>query len=82
MLNRVWFKDAADRVLSTALFALIGYVTSVDHFDLWTVNWHTAVNTMVVAAAASLLKAGFVGVSPFGTPGTATPVKIDSVEKS
>lgn len=74
MFTVTWWKDAADRVLSTAVFAFVGYLVSVDHFDLWHMDWHTAINSTVVAALGSLLKAGAVGVAPFGTPGTATPI--------
>lgn len=75
MLNQKFLKDAADRVLSTAFFTLIGYLISVDNFDLWTVDWKTAINVTVVAALGSLAKAGVVKALPrLGTPGTATPV--------
>lgn len=77
MFSKTWFKDMADRVGSTALFAFVGYVVSVDHFDLWSIDWHTAVNVTVVAALGSLLKAGVVGKLPIGTPDSATPVKLD-----
>lgn len=77
MFTLTFWKDAADRVLSTALFALIGYLTSVDHFDLWAVDWRAASNAAVVAALGSLLKAGVVGAIPrLGTPDSATPVDL------
>lgn len=76
VLSKQWLKDAADRVISTGLFALIGYLVSVDHFDLWSVNWHGAINATVIAALGSLLKAGVVRALPIGTPDSATPVDL------
>ena len=77
MFSITWWKDAADRVLSTAAFAFIGYLVSIDGFDLWSVNWKAAINVTVIAALGSLIKAGFVGKLPIGTPDSATPVKLD-----
>ncbi|MDH6199167.1 hypothetical protein M2272_005835 [Mycobacterium frederiksbergense] len=77
MFSITWWKDAADRVFSTALFAFLGYLVSVDHFDLWAINWKAAINVTVVAALGSLIKAGLVGKLPIGTPKSATPVKLD-----
>jgi hypothetical protein len=76
MFTRKWFKDAADRVGSTALFAFLGYLLSLDHFDLWAVNWKAAINATVIAAVGSLLKALVVGKAPIGTPDSATPVDL------
>lgn len=81
MFSITWLKDAADRVLSTALFAFIGYLVSLDHFDLWAVNWKAAINATVIAALGSLLKASLVGKLPIGTPDSATPVKLDGSEE-
>jgi len=77
MFSTTWLKDAADRVGSTALFAFLGYIVSLDHFDLWAIDWRAAVNATVIAAAGSLLKAVIVGKLPIGTPDSATPVKLD-----
>ena len=54
-LFKLNFKDILSALLSAILVALIGYVLKVG--DVWALNFHEIVNTAVMTAGASLLKA-------------------------
>lgn len=63
------WKDILGALISTVLVALIGYVMQVG--DVFKLDWHTIINTAVMAGLGSLLKAlltdsngNFVGVLP------------------
>lgn len=73
MWNQKFWKDLADRVVSTFAFALLT-ILGAEQLNIFHVDWKAALGVAGGQALLSLLKAFGVLSLPIGTPGTATPV--------
>lgn len=75
MYTLTWFKDAAERAVSTAAQMTLSAI-GADYFDVVHLDWRAIGSIAAGAAFVSVLKSLAVGAAPIGTPGTATPVNI------
>ncbi|QDF19919.1 holin [Mycobacterium phage ThetaBob] len=80
MWTLTFWKDTAERVLSTFAIALLG-VVGAEKFDLFHADWKAALGLAGGQAFLSLLKALGVLKLPIGTPGSATPVDLTEAKR-
>lgn len=76
MLTLTWLKDAAERALTSAAWTALS-ITGGDKLDVFHADWKAVVGAAAGSAVLSALKSVAVGMSPVGTPGTATPVNLN-----